>query len=152
MGLGLIIVHRASGAINFANGAIAVTAGYALVSLESRHVPTGLAVLASVLTGLVLGIAIQALVMRPLRAASPLTKAIATLGVLVVLQAACQLKFGSQPALVPGFLPQAGFKFLGAHLTTDYVIILGIALVLSAGLWAMYRHTRFGLATSAVAE
>ena len=152
MGLGLIIVHRASGAINFANGAIAVTAGYALVYLESRHVPTGLAVLASVAVGLVLGVAIQALVMRPLRAASPLTKAIATLGVLVVLQSACQLKFGSNPELVPGFLPQAGFTVLGAHLTTDYVIILGIALVLSAGLWAMYRHTRFGLATSAVAE
>src|SRR3984957_7167237 len=152
MGLGLIIVHRASGAINFANGALAATAAYALVYLESKHVPTGLAVLASVAVGLVLGVAIQALVMRPLRAASPLTKAIATLGVLVVLQSACQLKFGSNPELVPGFLPQAGFTVLGAHLTTDYVIILGIALVLSAGLWAMYRHTRFGLATSAVAE
>jgi ABC-type branched-subunit amino acid transport system ATPase component/branched-subunit amino acid ABC-type transport system permease component len=152
MGLGLIIVHRASGAINFANGAIAVTAGYALVYLESVHVPIALAVIASVLTGLVLGIAIQALVMRPLRAASPLTKAIATLGVLVVLQSVCQLKFGSQPALVPGFLPQVGFKFLGAHLTADYVIILGIALLLSAGLWWVYRYTRFGLATSAVAE
>jgi ABC-type branched-subunit amino acid transport system ATPase component/ABC-type branched-subunit amino acid transport system permease subunit len=152
MGLGLIIVHRASGAINFANGAIAVSAGYALVYLESRHVPTALAVVLSVLVGLVLGLAIQALVMRPLRAASPLTKAIATLGVLVVLQAACQLQFGSQPALVPGFLPQDGFTFLGAHLTTDYVIILAIALILSAGLWWIYRHTRFGLATAAVAE
>ena len=152
MGLGLIIVHRASGAINFANGAIAVTAGYALVYLESKHVPTLLAVVLSVAVGLVLGVAIQALVMRPLRAASPLTKAIATLGVLVVLQSACQLKFGSNPELVPGFLPQAGFTVLGAHLTTDYVIILGIALVLSAGLWWVYRHTRFGLATAAVAE
>ena len=152
MALGLIIVYRASGAINFANGAIAVTAGYVLVYLESKQVPTALAVIISVASGLVLGILIQVLVMRPLRAASPLTKAIATLGVLVVLQATCQLKFGSQPALVPGFLPQAGFTILGAHLTTDYVIILGIALALSGGLWWTYRHTRFGLATAAVAE
>ncbi|GAA4994889.1 branched-chain amino acid ABC transporter permease/ATP-binding protein [Yinghuangia aomiensis] len=152
MALGLIVVHRTSGAINFAHGAIAVTAGYVLFYGEAQGIPTPVAVTIAILAGLLLGVLIQLLVMTPLRNASTLTKAIATLGILVVLQAGCQLKFGSQPQLVKNFLPQNGVTILGAYVTVDYLIMLAIALLLAAVLWVVYRRTRFGLATTAVSD
>ncbi|WP_406416356.1 ABC transporter permease subunit [Streptomyces sp. NBC_00842] len=152
MALGLIVVHRTSGAINFAHGAIAVAAGYVLFYCESNSIPTLVSVVLGILSGLVLGVLIQLLVMTPLRNASTLTKAISTLGILVVLQASCQMKFGSQPQLVKSFLPQNGVTIFGAYVTVDYLIMLGIALVLAAVLWVVYRRTRFGLATTAVSD
>jgi sulfate-transporting ATPase len=152
MALGLIVVHRTSGAINFAHGAIAVTAGYVLFYCESQSLPTPVSVALAIVSGLVLGVLIQLLVMTPLRNASALTKAIATLGILVVLQASCQLKFGSQPQLVKNFLPENGITVFGAYVTVDYLIMLAIALVLATALWVLYRRTRFGLATTAVSD
>lgn len=150
--LSLIVVHRVSGAINFANGAIAITAAYALSYLRTSGVAVVPSIALSLVLGAVLGILIQLLVMRPLRRASTLTKAIATLCVLVVLQAACQLKFGTQPLIVPAYLPQHRVSFLGATITVDVLITVAIALVLAGVLSAVYRRTRFGLATSAVSE
>jgi len=152
LALGIIVIYRASGAVNFANAAQAVGAGYMLFYFESLNVPTDLAVALAVLSGLVFGVLVQMVVMRPLRAASALTKAIATLGVLVVIQSACQLKFGSDPQIVPAFLPINGLRIFGAHLTVDYIIIFVLAVVLTAVLWWGYRRTRAGLATAALAE
>jgi len=152
LALGVIVIYRASGAVNFANAAIAVGSGYALFYFEAKGIPTALAIVLAVIAGLIFGLLVQLIVMRPLRSASALTKAIATLGILVVVQSGCQLKFGSNPQLVPAFLPQDGVRIFGAHLTVDYIIIFGVSILLSAVLWWVFRVTRIGLATAALAE
>jgi ABC-type branched-subunit amino acid transport system ATPase component/branched-subunit amino acid ABC-type transport system permease component len=152
LALGIIVVYRATGAVNFANAAIAVTSGYVLFYLEGQQMALAAAIPLAIGAGMLIGLLVQWIVMRPLRHATPLTKAIATLGVLVILQSGCQLKFGSDPQIVPSFLPQHLVSIFGAHVTTDYIIIFGISVLLTGGLWWMYRHTKFGLATSAVAE
>jgi ABC-type branched-subunit amino acid transport system permease subunit len=152
LALGIIVVYRATGAVNFANAAIAVSSGYTLFYLEGRRVPVGGAIPLAILAGLLIGLLVQWVVMRPLRHATPLTKAIATLGVLVILQSGCQLEFGSDPQIVPAYLPRGLVSIFGAHVTVDYIIIFGISIALTAVLWWTYRHTRFGLATTAVAE
>jgi len=152
LALGIVVVHRSSGAVNFASGAMAVAAGYLLLQLEHLGLPTAAAVVLAVLGGLLFGLIVQVLVMRPLRAASALTKAIATLGILVILQSGCQLKFGTVSYVVPAFLPVRHLDILGARVTSDYVIIFVLTLVLTAALVLGYRRTRLGLATSAVAE
>jgi ABC-type branched-subunit amino acid transport system ATPase component/ABC-type branched-subunit amino acid transport system permease subunit len=152
LALGLIVIFRATGAVNFAHAGIAVAAGYVMIYLDSIGIPTWFCVALSILAGLVFGLLVQLLVMRPLRHASPLTRAIASLGVLVIVQSSCQLKFGSNARSVRSYLPQNGFRFLGAHLTVDYVIILFVAIVLTCGLSLVYRRTKLGLATAALSE
>jgi ABC-type branched-subunit amino acid transport system ATPase component/branched-subunit amino acid ABC-type transport system permease component len=152
LALGIIVVYRATGAVNFANGAIAVTSGYVLFYLEGQQMSIVPALILSIVAGMIIGLLVQWLIMRPLRHATALTKAIATLGVLVILQSGCQLKFGSDPQIVPTYLPQNIVSIFGAHLTVDYIIIFVVSVVLTGGLWWSYRHTKLGLATSAVAE
>jgi sulfate-transporting ATPase len=91
--------------------------------------------------------------MRPLRGSSPLTRVIATTGVFTILVEIGFLRYGSDTVFVPPFLPN-GFVSIGGGATVgvDRFILLGIAVVLTGLLWAAYRFTRFGLATSAVAE
>ncbi|HZP29731.1 MAG TPA: branched-chain amino acid ABC transporter permease/ATP-binding protein, partial [Acidimicrobiia bacterium] len=61
--------------------------------------------------------------------------------------------FGDQQCFVGGFLPSGVFEpFSDVTVSVDRIWLLGIAVVLSTLLWAVYKFTRFGLATRAVAE
>jgi ABC-type branched-subunit amino acid transport system ATPase component/branched-subunit amino acid ABC-type transport system permease component len=154
LGQGIVLIYRASGVINFAQGAIAAVGGYFFYELTANHgwgwVP---ALIAAGVVGAALGAAIQLCVMRPLRGSSPLTRVIATTGVFTILVEIGFLRYGSDTVFVQPFLPD-GFVSIGGGATVgvDRFILLGIAVALTAVLWAAYRFTRFGLATSAVAE
>jgi ABC-type branched-subunit amino acid transport system ATPase component/branched-subunit amino acid ABC-type transport system permease component len=151
---GLMVIYRGSGVLNFALGAIGMAGVYVEWEL---HVQDGWPFIPAALVGIALSAAIGALthllIMRPLRTASPLVRVIATLGVLVTLQSIAVLRYGATPQFVTSELPTDVWHISGdIVISADRVILLGIAAVLSVALFALYRFTRFGLATSAVAE
>jgi sulfate-transporting ATPase len=152
LALAVVAVHRTSGAVNFATGAMAVASGYLFLEFKTLGLSSAVAFVCSIASGIAVGMFIETVVMRPLRTASALTKAIATLGLLVIIQSGCQLKFGTGTYVVTAFLPVHRFVLFGAHLTTDYVIIFGLSAALATLLGLFYRRTRLGLATSALAE
>lgn len=99
-----------------------------------------------------LGAIVYLLVIRPLRNASPLARLIATLGVLATITAAVSLAFPAQEEIVPSSLPTRGVDVLGATVPEAQLWVFGIGALLTVALAAVYRYSRFGLATSAVAE
>jgi sulfate-transporting ATPase len=151
---GLIVIYRGSGVLNFAIGAI----GMAGVFLQwDLHIQNGWAFWPSLFAGVafsaLIGALTHLLIMRPLRRSSPLVRVIATLGVLITLQAIAVLRYGSTPRFVLSELPTHIVHIHGTiTITSDRLILLGIAAVLTLALWALYRFTKFGLATTAVAE
>jgi len=152
--LGVVLTYRGSGIINLATGGFAMLAGYAFWALrvDLLHWSTGPALVASLVVVLIVGAATELVAFRPLRTASPLAKLVSSLGVLLVLQASMLLAFGSSEQPEPNVLPQNTVSMLGAVIPIDRFIITGIVIVVSAGLWALYRFTRFGLATRAASE
>ncbi len=152
--LGVILTYRGSGIINLATGGFAMLAGYAFWALrvDLLHLSTGPALLLSLVVVLAAGAATELVAFRPLRTASPLAKLVSSLGVLLVLQASMLLAFGSSEQPEPNVLPQNTVAMLGAVIPIDRFIITGIVIVLSVCLWALYRFTRFGLATRAASE
>ena len=151
--LGLVLVYRGSGVLNFAQGAIAGVGGYAYYDLNVNHgVPTVLAVILAVALCAVLGAVIHFLVMRPLSTAPALTRIIATLGIMTALQELGLIFYGSQTTIVPSFFPVDTVKIFGNPVSKETLILLAIACVATAVLWVVYKFTRFGLATTAVAE
>src|SRR5919201_658122 len=88
----------------------------------------------------------------PLRTAAPLAKLVSSLGVLLVAQAAMLLAFGTSNKPQPAVLPQRPVAMLGAAVPVDRFILTGIVIMLSIALAALYRWTRFGLATRAASE
>jgi branched-chain amino acid transport system permease protein len=97
--LGIVLFYRGSGVINLATGAIAMFAGYAFWSLRTGifgvDFPTAPALAITFVVILVFGVAMELLAFRPLQNASPLAKLAASLGVLLTLQAAMLLSFGT---------------------------------------------------------
>ncbi|MEY2405700.1 MAG: hypothetical protein QOG39_616, partial [Acidimicrobiaceae bacterium] len=150
---GLMVIYRGSGVLSFAHGAIGMVGAYVEWEVRTRHgMPVAVSWAAGILTCAAIGALTHLLVMRPLRRASPLARIVATLGVLIALQAAAVLRYGARVTFVSSELPTNVLHPFGLAISVDRFILVGIAAVLSLALWVFYRSTRFGLATSAVAE
>jgi len=148
---GLILIHRGTGVVNFAQGAIAMVAAYAYVWLTERSIPVVAAAILAIIFGGVVGALLQILVMRPLRRAPLLAKLVATLGVILILEGLVNLAFSSTPLVKP-LLPSARVTVLGATFGEERLYLLGIAIVLGVVLWAFTRFTHPGALLRAAAD
>src|SRR6201999_2946614 len=98
------------------------------------------------------GVLVEFAVFRPLRNSSPLSKMVSSLGVLLIAQSAMLLAFGTTPQPEPSILPTTGFMLFGSNIGWDIIILAVLMVVITAALWAVYKWTRFGLATRAASE
>ena len=152
---GLVLVYRGSGLLNFAQGALAMVGAYAYYAVTVQAGLPKIVGLGAALFGCAaLGAAIHLVVLRPMRRSSPLSRVIATLGVLIALQSSAFLVYGHEPRTVPGLLPTHPVHLFvhGLVLGADRCYLLVIGAVLTAVLYTVYRFTQFGRLTTAVAE
>lgn len=153
--LSIVIVSRAAGILNFASAGVGAVAAYLTYTLRDEHgVPQSVALLLGIGLGAVLGLATQLIVMELLRKTAPLTKLIATLGVLTILQGSIVLIWGDagrgQPdTMLPSHLVE---PFDGVIVSADRLYLIGLSLAAAVVLKLLYTRTPFGLATAAVAE
>src|SRR4029453_6852927 len=103
---------------------------------------------AGLLTCAVIGPLVHLPAMRHLPRAPPLAPTAATLAWPFVAQPTPAPRSGAKITFVTSELPTNLLTFWGITISVDRFILLGIAAVLSAALWAFYRFTKFGLATS----
>ena len=150
---GLIVIYRGSGVLNFAHGAIGMVGAYVHWEIKVKHgQPAWLAWLASLAICAAIGALTHLLVMRKLRRASPLARIVATLGILIVVESVAVLRYGARVTTITSELPRTLVHPFGLTVSVDRFILVGIAAAMSVALWAFYRYSRFGLATTAVAE
>lgn len=179
LGMSVVTAYQGSGVINFAQGAVGMYAMFDYTQLRSRgeillpwvnflpgrHTPVRLtvsggplglvpAVLVTVGVAALLGALVHLLVFRPLRAASPLGKVVASVGLLLYLQAIALLNFGTSPrGLTQHFTGTfSNFLDLGYNLPRQLLYSALAAAVMAAVLWALFRFTMLGLVTRAAAE
>ncbi len=98
----------------------------------------------------------EILVMRHLTHAPALAKVVATIGLMLAIQGAVSAITGNSVPSPPQFLSPSPVKLPFGHpaflVGSDQLWIFAIATVATAILWAMYRWTRFGLVTRALAD
>jgi ABC-type branched-subunit amino acid transport system permease subunit len=155
MGLGVVLSYRGAGVINLAVGAVAMIAGYFFWAIKSGRwvsMPTVPAVILTLIFSVLVGVIFDLLVVRPQRTATPLAKLIAALGVLLALQALVVVTFGQSTQPQPPILPSNNLTLLGVPVASYNFVITGILLVITVTLIAVYRWSRFGIATRAAAE
>jgi len=151
---GLIVIYRGTGVLNFSLGATAIAGVFMQWELQHEQ---GWPFLAAAAVGVALsaflGVWTHWWVMKPLRRASSLVRVIATLGVLISVQAGVVIRYGSQPRQVDSWLPTNRLILWGdVAITADRLILLAIVSASAAILWRLYRSSQFGLATEAVSE
>jgi ABC-type branched-subunit amino acid transport system ATPase component/branched-subunit amino acid ABC-type transport system permease component len=148
-----VLVYRGSKVVNFAQGAMGMVAAYVFYEVHDEwKVTAAVAILVGLLASAATGALFHVLIIRQMKEASILTRIVATLALLVVMQGIIALIFGPSPRVVASVLPTGTVSVFGALVGEDRLGIFGIVVVLTVILWAIYRFTSFGIATSAVAE
>jgi len=157
--LGFVLIYKASGVFNFAQGIMMVFAALTLVGLHEKGVPAwiALALTIGVMYGLAFGV--ERLVLRPLVNQPDIILLMATFGLTYFLVGLGELVFGGNPKeMITSelWLPSGAIDLhiLGGVLTLQKLDIAasGIALVMVAGLAMFFQCTRIGRALRAVAD
>jgi branched-chain amino acid transport system permease protein len=157
--LGFVLIFKASGVFNFAQGIMVVFAALTLVGLHERGVPAFVALGLTVVVMLVLAFAVERLVLRPLVNQSDIILFMATFGLTYFLIGFGQLVFGGNPKVMITqdlYLPSGAieFKGLGGFVSLQKIDIAAvvIASVMVAVLAVFFQRTRIGRALRAVAD
>lgn len=152
-GVGLVLTYKTSGVFNFAHGAVAALAAYAMYSLHVEHgLPAALSVAVAVLivapaAGLVLE-----LVARTLARGGTTSKVVATVGVQVGITGLLIAVYGSATRQFPAFLPTTTLNAGGVTLTVGQLISVAIAVVSVAALSLFFRVSALGVQMRAVVD
>lgn len=170
LGLALVLTYLSSGTVNLATGAIAMYVAYTFALLRqdgdlfnpffglparihiADHVPTALAMLIALLVAALFGLIAYLLIFRPLRTALPLSRVVASLGLMVLVQSVVTARLGTQPVVVRDILPSEVWKIGGLRVPEDRILLALVVIAIAVALWALMRFSRFGLMTRAVAE
>ena len=169
IGLALVVTFRSSGVVNFAAGAMALYSAYTYAFLREGRllspfpgtpvfisvgadVGLGPALALSVLIATLLGLAAYVLVFRPLRHAPPLASAVASLGLMVVLQAVLAQRVGTRPVNVDPIFPRKTVVLGTATIQVDRVWFAATIVVVGLALALLFQRTSFGLMTRAASS
>jgi branched-chain amino acid transport system permease protein len=154
--LGFVLIYKASGVFNFAQGAMVFFAALTFVSLTERGWNPWLALLVTLAIMVALGIAIERVVLRPLVNQPQITLFMATIGLTFVLEGLSQLFWGSQPHNLELGIPDVPMEWLSekANINISQFDLFGalVAGGLVAGLAIFFQKTRIGRALRAVAD
>ncbi|MEV0235266.1 branched-chain amino acid ABC transporter permease [Nonomuraea sp. NPDC050786] len=146
---GLVVIHRVTGVVNFAQGTFAVVAGLCASSLLGLGVSHGfselVAVLVAALAGLLTGLAAIGR-----RDTAPLSSLIVTLGVGVLAYAVEIVLWGDQPRSAPGLA--GSLTVAGARIQTQYLLVIGVTAATFALLALFFGRTYLGKALTACAS
>lgn len=155
VGLAFLVSYSTTRFFDFAYGILFALAAYCTYFLvHFTGLPILISSLLATVTCIVVAIAVQILVYRPLKrkCASPLVLLLVSLGIYVLLQNCVSLAFGDDTKTIrPGSIDQ-GINLLGATLTRIQMDTISIAAVASCLLAVFLMWTRLGTSMRAVAS
>jgi branched-chain amino acid transport system permease protein len=149
--LAIVLVHSATGLINFAQGGMAVLATYVAWVLTNRGVPLVLAILGSILFSFVLGAVVERYLMRRFERGDPDTAVVVTIGLLTLITGIAGWLWTYNNQQFPSLFSLDTVSFLGVSISIRSIgttLVIIVAMVLLQGL---FFGTKLGLALRAVA-
>lgn len=150
--LGFVVVHRATGVINFANGAFVVVGAYLTYNIANTWgLNFYLSIFVSMLCGFILGVVLEALVLRKLVGEATFTVIMVTIGVLFVLQHVVMAIWGNSN--LPLGDPWTGNieQVQGVVIRHEDLWAMGFTAAVLTGFLLFFRYSRMGLAMRATA-
>lgn len=154
--LGFVLIYKASGVFNFAQGAMVFFAALTFVSLLEMGWNFWLALVVTLAVMVLLGVATERVVLRPLVNQPQITLFMATIGLTFVLEGLSQLIWGSQPHGLELGIPDVPMEWLSERWNVNISQFDLFAAVVAGGLVAVlavfFHKTRIGRALRAVAD
>jgi branched-chain amino acid transport system permease protein len=157
--VGYTMVYGVLRLINFAHGDVYMLGAFIgltvakRMGLEAAGTPLGFAAVFGIttVTCAFIGVVIERLAYRPLRAAPRITALITAIGLSLLLEAGAQMIWGANPQFFPRIYPSTSIQMGAVTISSSYLWILLLSVVLMGVLWYVVVGTRMGKAMRAVA-
>ncbi|MCL2033340.1 MAG: branched-chain amino acid ABC transporter permease [Oscillospiraceae bacterium] len=153
--LGYTMVYGIAKMLNFAHGDVIMIGAYVcFFSLLHWNIPTVFAIILAMIICTALGVLIERLAYKPLRAAPSLAVLITAIGVSYFLQNAAQLLWTSSPKVFPSVLGDTSLRLFGGQLSVSMISVVTVAacIVIMLGLTWFTGKTKTGKAMRACSE
>jgi branched-chain amino acid transport system permease protein len=154
--LGFVLIYKASGVFNFAQGSMVFFAALTFVVMVEKGVNFWLALAVTLAAMVVLGMLTERIVLRPLINQPPITLLMATIGLTFVLEGLSQLAFGSQPHGLELGIADVPIEWLSEkwniNISQFDLFAAFVAGALVVVLAVLFQKTRIGRALRAVAD
>ncbi|EIF35117.1 branched-chain amino acid ABC-type transport system, permease component [Burkholderia sp. Ch1-1] len=150
--IGFVLIYKASGVFNFAQGSMVLFGALTYVSLVERHVKPVLAFGVTLGALVLIALLIGRLVLRPLVSRPPIVLFMATLGLSFILEGAAQLFWGAQVHGLDLGIDDKPLNVGGIMISQFDIFAAATAGVLVIGLSLLTNRTRLGLSLRAVAD
>ncbi len=151
--LGFVIIFKATGVINFAQGYFLLVGAYVVWSVVVQGgLHWSLAVVIALAVAVGIGLTTERFVLRPLVGENVISVIMVTIGLSSILEGGVQYLWGTEPRRMPPFIPRGTVEVLGTPLSLTRiwaVIIAGVALL---ALTLFFQRSRHGIAMRAVAD
>ena len=150
--LGFVLIFKASGVFNFAQGVMVLFAALTLVGLMERGVPVPLALALTMLVMILLAFAIERVVLRPLVNQPHIILFMATIGLNFFLEGFGEMAWGANVKKLDVGIPDRSFMVKGVQINQLEMFAALTAAVLVTVLAIFFQRTRIGRALRAVAD
>ena len=151
--LGFVIIFKATGVINFAQGYFLLVGAYVVWSVVVQGgLHWSLAVVIALAVAVAIGLTTERFVLRPLVGENVISVIMVTIGLSSILEGGVQFLWGTAPRRMPPFIPRGTVEVLGTPVSLTRiwaVIIAGVALL---ALTLFFQRSRHGIAMRAVAD
>lgn len=151
--LGFVLIYRASGALNMANGEFVIIGPYiCLVLMTAYNIPFLIALLMTLVFSAVLGMAVERLVVRPIQNAPVISVIMATIGLSSLLAGAVHMIWGHQTRVFPPIFPPTPVEIGGIIITPVYLWSFIVVIALLILFLLFFKFSKMGIAMRAVAD
>src|SRR5216683_1237726 len=148
--LGFVLIFKASGVFNFAQGAMVLFAALTLVGLMERGVPMVIALTLTIAVMVALAFAIERVVLRPLVNQEHIILFMATIGLNFFLEGLGEMVWGANVKKLDVVIPDESFKVAGILINKLEMTAAASAAVLVGVLAVFFQRTKIGRALRVV--
>ncbi len=150
LGLALVLIHKATDVVNFAQGEMAMFMTFVAFMLLDRYaLPLPLVFVLAPLLGAILGGVTERLVMRPIANGPPVNAIITTIGLWIVFNNLAGWIWGYDPYRFPSLFSNEAIEFAGARISPNSLGVIAVSLAVMTALYFFFEYTRSGTAMRA---
>jgi branched-subunit amino acid ABC-type transport system permease component len=150
--VGLVVLYRASGVVNLAQGAIGALSAIIAWQIDASGGPQWVGWIAGISAATLISLGYGRMIAPRLAYSDPIVRAVATLGLALVILGFMDLFWGEYGRVLRLPTDALGLRILDVRVTYTRLIALGLSLTLTAGTIVFLARTRTGLAMRALAN
>ena len=151
-GIGLVVLYRATGVLNLANGAAGAAGAMTAWQLAQWQIWPPIAWLSCILVALLISLFYGRLIAPLLAWREPVVKAVATLGFALIILGLVSFIWVDDPRSLTLPTDKIGVRLLGLRVTVTRLIVFGTSIALVIGIWAYLKYTAIGLQMRSLAN